>query len=149
MLRAASFLLTFLLLSALSTAQNVFIYAPPPQSTFAPGESFVVDIDRPDTLTGSRDVSVAIGLLSCASRGAPAGTCDGIDSAWMMGDILYAGPYAPVAPTGGNANQNFTVTVPADFELGPAVLAVAHFTLVGELFWPSLEVLNETVYIQN
>ena len=150
MLRAAIFLLTFFFLSALSTAQNVFIYAPPPQSTFAPGESFVVDVDRPvrvdpldlnsvytpiltttqDSLTGSRDVSVAIGLLSCAGR-APSGTCDGIDSAWMMGDILYAGPYSPVAPTGGNANQNFTVAVPADFQPGPAVLAVAHFTLVG------------------
>ncbi|KAM5538614.1 hypothetical protein V8D89_007643 [Ganoderma adspersum] len=148
MLRAAIFLLTFFFLSALSAAQNVFIYAPPPQSTFAPGESFVVDVDRPDSLTGSRDVSVAIGLLSCADR-APSGTCDGIDSAWMMGDILYAGPYSPVAPTGGNANENFTVTVPADFQPGPAVLAVAHFTLVGELFWPSLEVLNETVYIEN
>ena len=85
-----------------------------------------------DSLTGSRDVSVAIGLLSCADR-APPGTsgCDGIDSAWMMGDILSAGAYAPVAPTGGNAFENFTVTVPADFQPGPAVLAVAHFALVG------------------
>ena len=75
-------------------------------------------------------MSVAIGLLSCIGR-APEGTCDGIDSAWMMGDILYAGPYRPVAPTGGNAYENFTVTVPSDFQPGPAVLAVAHFTLVG------------------
>lgn len=115
-------------------------------------------------------MSVAIGLLSCIGR-APEGTCDGIDSAWMMGDILYAGPYHPVAPTGGNAYENFTVTVPSDFQPGPAVLAVAHFTLVGvsncpdgdgtpsqeltfcasyqELFWPYLEVLNETVFIEN
>ena len=47
MLRTAILFLTWLLLSALSTAQNVFIYAPPPHSTFAPGESFVVDVDRP------------------------------------------------------------------------------------------------------
>ena len=83
-----------------------------------------------DSLTGSRDVSIAIGLLSCTGR-APSGTCDGIDSAWMMGDILYAGAYAPVAPSVGNAFENFPVTVPADFQPGPAVLAVAHFALVG------------------
>ncbi|KAI1794785.1 hypothetical protein LXA43DRAFT_86793 [Ganoderma leucocontextum] len=149
MLRAAILLLVWSLLSALSVAQNAFIYTPPPRSTFAPGESFVVDIDRPDTLTNSRDVSVAIGLLSCVGR-APPGTCDGIDSAWQMGDILYAGPYTPlVPPDGANAYENFTVTVPADFQPGPAVLAVAHFTLVGALFWPSLEVLNETVFIEN
>ncbi|TBU61821.1 hypothetical protein BD310DRAFT_992063 [Dichomitus squalens] len=148
MSKTLAYALIWSLLFTLAAAQNAFINAPPPQSTFAPGDSFIVDVDRPDSLTGSRDVSVAIGLLSCVDR-APSGTCDDIDSAWMMGDILYAGPYHPVAPVGTNENENFTVTVPGDFQLGPAVLAVAHFALVGELFWPYLEVLNETIFIEN
>ncbi|EJF56659.1 hypothetical protein DICSQDRAFT_71036 [Dichomitus squalens LYAD-421 SS1] len=129
-------------------AQGVKIVAPAANTTLTLGETFVIDVERPDSLTGSRDVSVAIGLLSCVDR-APSGTCDDIDSAWMMGDILYAGPYHPVAPVGTNEYENFTVTVPGDFQLGPAVLAVAHFALVGELFWPYLEVLNETIFIEN
>ncbi|TBU42877.1 hypothetical protein BD309DRAFT_991377 [Dichomitus squalens] len=129
-------------------AQGVKIVAPAANTTLTLGETFVIDVERPDSLTGSRDVSVAIGLLSCVDR-APSGTCDDIDSAWMMGDILYAGPYHPVAPVGTNEYENFTVTVPGDFQPGPAVLAVAHFALVGELFWPYLEVLNETIFIEN
>ena len=59
-------------------------------------------------------------------------TCDGIDSAGMFGDILYAGPYHPTFdyPYGGRY-QNITVTVPDDFPPGPAVLASGHFVLIG------------------
>ncbi|TFK90753.1 hypothetical protein K466DRAFT_596676 [Polyporus arcularius HHB13444] len=68
----------------------------------------------------------------------------------MFGDILYTGPYTPSIeyPYGGQY-RNITVTVPEDFPHGPVVLASAHFVLVGELFWPNLDVSNETVFIQS
>lgn len=84
-----------------------------------------------DTLTGSQEVSVAIGLLSCVGR-APLGTCDGIDFTEQIGTALYAGPYAPqLRPGGSDLFENFTVTVPEGFPSGAASLVVAHFSLVG------------------
>lgn len=35
------------LLATLAAAQNAVIRAPPAQSTFHPGQSFVVEVDRP------------------------------------------------------------------------------------------------------
>ncbi len=118
-----------------------------------------------DTLTGSQEVSVAIGLLSCAGQ-APPGTCDGIDTTEEIGTPLYAGPYTPqLRPGGSDLFQNLTVAVPADFPSGAAALSVAHFSLVGvsaaavldvmevltvcfqARYWPTLEVLTETVFI--
>ena len=85
-----------------------------------------------DTLTNSQDISVAIGLLSCAGR-APPGTCDGIDPTQELGTVLFAGPYAPqvAVPGGTTLVQNYTVTIPSDFPSGPALLSVPHFVLVG------------------
>ena len=120
-----------------------------------------------DSLTNSQDVSVAIGLLSCAGR-APSGTCDGIDPTEELGTVLFAGPYTPHLINSGSTTlvQNYTVTIPNDFPSGPALLSVAHFVLVGvsvhawqildhtdsnllqALFWPSLDVPSETVFIQ-
>ncbi|KAI0755329.1 hypothetical protein C8Q80DRAFT_1266798 [Daedaleopsis nitida] len=136
------------LLATLVAAQGAVLKYPPPKSTFSPGSSFVVEVDRPNSLTNSREVSVAIGLLSCVNK-APAGTCDGIDNSEEFGSVLYAGPYDPkLAPGTGSLVQNYTVTVPDGFQAGPAVLGVAHFNLVGALFIPSLQILNETVFIQ-
>ncbi|KAI0357326.1 hypothetical protein OH77DRAFT_1435644 [Trametes cingulata] len=139
--------LSTLALASVAAAQMAVIRAPPPRSTFHPGQRFVVDVDRPDTLTGSQEVSVAIGLLSCLGQ-APPGTCDGVNTAEEIGIPLYAGPYTPqLRPGGSDLFQNFTVTVPENFPVGAAALSVAHFSLVGALNWPTLEVLNETVFI--
>ncbi|PIL22941.1 hypothetical protein GSI_15637 [Ganoderma sinense ZZ0214-1] len=136
------------LLAGVAAAQTVAIGAPPPNSTFSPGDQFVVEVNKPDSLTNSQDVSVAIGLLSCAGR-APSGTCDGIDPTQELGTVLFAGPYAPQAPPGSTTLvQNYTVTVPADFPSGPALLSVPHFVLVGALFFPSLDDPSETIFIQ-
>ncbi len=83
------------------------------------------------TLTGSQDVSVAIGLLSCVGL-APSGSCDGVNPAGNLGRVLFSGPYAPTPVGHGHADlaQNYTVQVPSNFELGHALLAVAHFGLI-------------------
>ncbi|KAI9057491.1 hypothetical protein FKP32DRAFT_1551514, partial [Trametes sanguinea] len=118
-------------LASLAAAQSVVIQAPAPGTTFAPGQQFVVDVDRPDTITGSQDVSVAIGLLSCLGQ-APPGTCNGVDTTQEIGTVLFAGPYTPqLRPGGADLFQNFTVSVPDGFQAGAAALSVAHFTLVG------------------
>ncbi|KAI0669156.1 hypothetical protein C8Q78DRAFT_198555 [Trametes maxima] len=141
------FLLILSALAPLAAAQMAVIRAPLANSTFFPGQQFVVDVDRPDTLTGSQEVSVAIGLLSCVGQ-APPGTCDGIDTTEEIGFPIYAGPYTPqLRPGGSDLFQNFTVTVPQGFPAGPAALSVAHFSLVGARAWPTLEVLTETVFI--
>ncbi|CDO74785.1 hypothetical protein BN946_scf185001.g33 [Trametes cinnabarina] len=112
--------------ASLAAAQGVLMLSPPPESTFAPGDKFVVDVDRPD----------------------PNATCDGIDSSLEIGTVLYAGPYTPqIRPGGDDLFQNFTVEVPTDFPAGAAVLSVAHFFLDGARAWPVLQVLNETVHI--
>ncbi|KAI1794784.1 hypothetical protein LXA43DRAFT_1058811 [Ganoderma leucocontextum] len=133
------------LLAGVAAGQTVVIGAPPPNSTFSPGDQVVVAVNKPNSLTNSRDVSVAIGLLSCA----PAGTCDGIDPTQELGSVLFAGPYAPQAVPGSTTLvQNYTVTIPSDFPSGPALLSVPHFVLVGALFFPLLDDPSETIFIQ-
>ncbi|RDX50202.1 hypothetical protein OH76DRAFT_1349136 [Lentinus brumalis] len=130
------------LLATLVAAQNAVIHAPPPQTTFSRGQSFTVEVDRPNSLTNSREVSVAIGLITCAGR-APSGTCDGFSTAEQFGTVLFAGPYNPVlAPGTGSLVQNYTVTVPEDFQVGPAALSVAHFNLVG--VWTCISLARPT-----
>lgn len=89
-----------------------------------------------NTLTGSQEVAIVIGLLSCASRG----SCDTFDVSEVIGSVLYVGPYAPAyqPATPGIGwkppYQNFTVHVPPAIPKGPASLTVSHFSLVGVSF---------------
>ncbi|KAI8970727.1 hypothetical protein BD414DRAFT_510689 [Trametes punicea] len=135
------------LLASLAVGQKASILSPAPESRFLPGDSFVVDVDRAASTSTVQEVSVAIGLLSCAEM-SPTGSCDVIDTSQGIGTVLYSGPYSPVQRTGGtDLSQNFTVTVPSDFPAGAAALSVAHFSLIGAWAWPTLEVLNETIII--
>ena len=86
---------------------------------------------KQDTLTGSTEVAVAIGLQSCVGL-APAGTCDGVNTTGDIGSPLFSGPYTPTIAGHGRADlvQNFTVQVPSNFQIGPAILSVAHFALI-------------------
>ena len=69
---------------------------------------------------------MAIGLRSCL------GSCSGINATSNIVTSLYAGPYAPTSVGGGSLDvaQNFTVQVPVLFLVGPALLSVAHFSLI-------------------
>ena len=89
-----------------------------------------------NSLSNSQDVSVAIGLLSCAGR-APSGTCEGIDPTQELGTVLFAGLYTPQLVEHGDLTlvQNYTVTIPDDFPSGPALLSTAHFVLIGVSTW--------------
>ncbi|KAF8737482.1 hypothetical protein AX14_012781 [Amanita brunnescens Koide BX004] len=115
----------FLVLAVLSLAQNVVISYPPQGQLIVPGEDFTVQISRPNSLTGSTEVSVAIAVASCANT--PCRTPDQV-----LGDVVYKGPYTPFLYSNIIPEyQNFTVSIPSGFPAGPAQLNVAHFSLVG------------------
>jgi len=138
----SGFSLVFLAASAL--AQSAAIGYPPQGLSVAPGSSLTVQVERPvsfkvvlcllskpstallqNSLTGSEEVAVVIGLQSC-----PGTPC--ISPADYMGQILYNGPFNPqYHETYNPPYENFTVQIPSNSAVGTALIGVAHVTLVG------------------
>lgn len=101
----------------------------------------IVQVERPDTLTGSVEVAVVIGIQSC-----PGTPC--IDPADYMGQILYNGPFDPqFHETTFYPYENFTVQIPSSIASGTALLGVVHVALVGASSYPLMEILNRTITI--
>ncbi|KAJ7202018.1 hypothetical protein GGX14DRAFT_463557 [Mycena pura] len=143
------FLAPFVLITVLAAsafAQTVGIGAPADGATVHPGKTLTVEVDRPDTLTGSTEIAIVIGFQSCT--GFPAGCPPPAD---LMGTILFNGPYDPEFHTDVTPSkppyQNFTVTIPASAPKGPAQLNLAHFALVGASEFPFLETRNITLKV--
>ncbi|KAJ7143726.1 hypothetical protein C8R44DRAFT_758751 [Mycena epipterygia] len=135
------------MLATAAFAQGVDIGAPADGATVKAGSNITVEVDRPDTLTGSTEVAIVIGFLSCV------GFSDEVcpPASEFIGSILYNGPYDPefhnnVTPF-KPPYQNFTVTIPPAARAGPAQLSVTHFSLVGVSLSPLLQVLNVTVNV--
>ncbi|KAG2065788.1 hypothetical protein BDR04DRAFT_1121608 [Suillus decipiens] len=129
------------LMAVSACAQNAYINLPAPGSDITAGTNFTVQIGLPNNLTGSKEIAIVIAIQSC-----PTGDCLSID--WDMGTILYAGPFNPQYGSGADdPYEDFSVQVPASFATGQAQLGLAHFNLIGELYWPSLQLVNETVYV--
>ncbi|EIN13077.1 hypothetical protein PUNSTDRAFT_98137 [Punctularia strigosozonata HHB-11173 SS5] len=130
-------------------AQSIDIGYPTAGLALVPGQNFTVEVDRPDTLTGSTEVAVVIGLRSCGTQP----SCDAVSAQEDIGSILYNGPYNPVFTLDDPAtrfkppHQNFTVTVPPAEISGLAVLSVTHLSLVGAGPFALLETKNITVNI--
>ncbi|KAJ7149659.1 hypothetical protein C8R46DRAFT_522498 [Mycena filopes] len=128
-------------LAAATTAYaGVVLNAPLPGATLHPGSNFTVEIETPNGLTPTIDISVAIGLLPCG-KFCPPGDPD------AMGTILYHGPYTPQLDANRHVTQNFTLTIPSSFSTGPAQLNVARFALIGAGPFPDLHTLNITVEV--
>ncbi|KNG88757.1 hypothetical protein ANOM_002819 [Aspergillus nomiae NRRL 13137] len=135
----APYFLTFL--AAAVSAQNAGIGFPTKDQEITAGENLVVQIQRPNSLTGSKEMGVAIGVASCASRPcmAPKDT---------LGTLLYNGPFKPeYHETSQPPYQNFTVTIPDSIAKGDAQINVAHVAIVGASAWPYLDLLNQTVVV--
>ncbi|KAJ7263045.1 hypothetical protein C8J57DRAFT_1334526 [Mycena rebaudengoi] len=128
-----------------SMAQQVFIGAPLSGTSVQAGSNVTVEVDRPDTLTGSIEVAIVIGFLSC-----PDFPCQ--SPADRIGNILYNGPYDPEFHTNISVSkpphQNFSVTIPAAAPSGKAQLSVTHFSLVGAGPFPFLENRNITIFVE-
>ncbi|KAL4903103.1 hypothetical protein BDW74DRAFT_179974 [Aspergillus multicolor] len=134
---------TFTLLASLAAtalAQNAGLNLPNGDELKA-GSDVIVQVTRPNSLTGSTELAVAIGLQSC-----PNTEC--IESDETLGSVLYHGEFKPayheyyLPPY-----ENFTVSIPESTAKGKAVVGIAHVALVGASNWPFLEVLNKTVTI--
>ncbi|KAJ3752123.1 hypothetical protein EV360DRAFT_55776 [Lentinula raphanica] len=124
-------------------AQNVFIGSPTTDATVSAGSNFSVRIDRPDTLTGSIEVAIVMGIWPCGSL-----PCPGPSN--ILGTILYNGPFDPQFSVPSNSlppHENFTVTIPEGFTKGQTQLGVMHVSLIGAGLAPFLETLNTTLTI--
>ncbi|PPR04730.1 hypothetical protein CVT26_012865 [Gymnopilus dilepis] len=140
----AAALSSLLLASTTVLSQRIAIGFPYDGAAVTAGSNITVEVDRPDTLTGSQEVAVVIGINSCRNT-----TCIPPDE--ILGSILYDGGYNPQfasnAPT-KPPHQNFTVNIPSNLEKGLAQLAVFHVSLVGAGFAPFTEIQNVTVKVQ-
>jgi hypothetical protein len=134
-------LFALFLLVTVAFAQSADIGLPIYNQAVSAGSDLIVQVQRPNSLTGSEEVAVVIGLQSCPNR-----PCTPPSS--FMGTILYNGPFNPqyheyyLPPY-----QNFTVQVPASISAGTALIGVAHVTLIGAGLYPFLETLNQTITI--
>ncbi|EMD40034.1 hypothetical protein CERSUDRAFT_81333 [Gelatoporia subvermispora B] len=137
-------------LAASVLAQNIQIGGPAEFASITAGSNITVEVDRPDSLTGSQEVAIVIALNSCS--GHPDNSCASFDVTQDLGHILYSGPYDPEFHQGaGLPNkppyQNFSVQVPSNLPAGEAALTVSHFSLVGAGPFPFFEVKNITLTV--
>lgn len=135
--------LLLLLVPAFTSAQNAVIGYPPDGHSVSPGDNLTVQIQRPNTLTSSEEVAVVIGLQTCAASG---GVCASPE--YMMGQILYNGPFDPQYRDPTSAPyENFTVQIPSGMEKGLAQIGVIHLTLIAAGLFPMMEVLNKSITV--
>ncbi|KAF9485774.1 hypothetical protein BDN70DRAFT_988428 [Pholiota conissans] len=127
-------------------AQRTSIGFPFDGATVQAGTNIIVEIDRPNFLSGAEEVAVVLGLLHCPS----VASC--LPPEASLGTILYNGPYDPEyhsnAPPSKPPHQNFTVAIPSTFVKGTAQLAAFHVSLVGASRGPFTEINNITVNVQ-
>ncbi|KAI5119275.1 hypothetical protein M0805_008056 [Coniferiporia weirii] len=127
---------------AATLAQGISIAEPSVGKNITAGQKTTVSVMKPDTLTGSTEIGVSIALQHCSQT-----PCE--DASEDLGEILYAGPFNPqrASDNEGQPMQNFTVTIPAGFPTGPAVISVPHANLVGAGPYFSTQIANVTVVI--
>ncbi|KAL1939936.1 hypothetical protein VTO73DRAFT_9636 [Trametes versicolor] len=130
-----------LALAVSTLAQGVSITQPPAGSTEKQGLPMTVVVQKQNSLTGSQDVAVAIGLQSCGTA-----SCDSLPTE-SVGPLLFSGEYAPKADASGNVTQNYIVRVPAGMGPGPARLSVAHFYILGASEMAPMDVAHTTLNI--
>ncbi|KAJ7017674.1 hypothetical protein C8F04DRAFT_1200110 [Mycena alexandri] len=114
----------FLATSAL--AQSIVVDAPRPGANIPlTSTNLTVQIERPDTLSASKEVSVAIGYK----------ICDVDEGCGPGAQLLYNGPYTPTQhtqtlPGQPSFYQKFTFPSPF-FTPGPVEITVVHFFDIG------------------
>ncbi|PCH39960.1 hypothetical protein WOLCODRAFT_23750 [Wolfiporia cocos MD-104 SS10] len=139
-------LFVFGALAVSALAQNIAIGAPNDQSSIPSGSNITVQVNRPDSLTGSTEVGIAICLKSCEGY---SNGCQDIDVTQALGEVLYVGSYDPEFRAGGwYPYQNFTVQIPSSYT-GEAILSVTQLALVGAGPFPYTQTVNVTVNLAN
>ncbi|KAM5538618.1 hypothetical protein V8D89_007647 [Ganoderma adspersum] len=143
------FAVTLLAFAASALAQRIHIASPKNFADVKPGSKITVEIDRPNSLTASTEVAIAIGLWPC---GGPKGTskCASTDVSKVLGDVVYTGSYKPEYNSKTPQkppHQNFEITVPKSFTAGQVSLGVAHLSLVGAGSEPTYQFSNITLVV--
>ncbi|KAJ5208641.1 hypothetical protein N7449_003020 [Penicillium cf. viridicatum] len=132
---------SMVLFVAAAIAQRATIGLPAENQKINSGKEVIVQVQRPNSLSPSKEMGVAIGLSSCASS-----PCRDADE--VLGTILYNGPFNPVYHEYNlPPYENFTVTVPASATLGESQINIAHASLIGAGPSAFLESLNQTVFV--
>ncbi|KAF9565780.1 hypothetical protein CPC08DRAFT_159089 [Agrocybe pediades] len=138
-------LLTLTSCAVIAAAQRSFIRSPPSGANIVHGRRFTVQVIRPNSIQGSTEVGMIIGLVSCAAEPND-GVCPPPEE--QVGRVLFNGDFNPALhEIPGEPYQNFTVTVPNDFPLGLAQLSTGRFHLIGAGPSPVLELNNVTVNV--
>ncbi|KAJ5774138.1 hypothetical protein N7457_009034 [Penicillium paradoxum] len=133
--------ITICLFAVSALAQRANIGLPEEDQRINSGKDVIIQIQRPNTLTGSKEMAVAIGLSSCKSS-----PCR--SAADAIGTILYNGPFKPEYHENNRPPyENFTVKVPSDAVLGKSQINVAHAALIGAGPSAFLESFNQTVFV--
>ncbi|KAJ5669426.1 hypothetical protein N7462_010496 [Penicillium macrosclerotiorum] len=134
-------IISFAMFAGVAFAQRAQIGLPTAGQQLTKGNDVIVQVQRPNSLTGSTELVVAIGISSCGSE-----PCKPADE--VMGTILYNGDFKPEYHESSQPPyQNVTVNIPSSFTEGNAQVNVAHATLMGAGPYPYLEILNQTVVV--
>lgn len=130
------------LVASTALAQSVSIGLPTAGAQLYTSTNATFQIQRPDSLTGSEEIAVVIGINKCSSGA----TC--IPPEDSMGTVMYNGPFNPqFHETYLPPYQNFTLEIPESVATGNGIVTVAHFSLVGASTYPLIEYHNQTVTI--
>ncbi|PIL22936.1 hypothetical protein GSI_15632 [Ganoderma sinense ZZ0214-1] len=143
------FALALVAFAASALAQHIEIGTPNNFAEVKAGSKITVEVNRPNSLTASTEVGIAIGLWPC---GGPKGTskCASTDVSQVLGNVVYTGSYKAVydsAQPSKPPHQTFEVTVPTSFSKGEVSLGVAHLFLMGAGSEPVYEFVNTTLVI--
>ncbi|KDR82929.1 hypothetical protein GALMADRAFT_238600 [Galerina marginata CBS 339.88] len=118
-----------------ANAQASHIGFPPSGTSVTPGKHLTVQVVRPNSIQGSTEAGLVIGLLTCTfnPNGCPPPNA-------QVGTILFNGKFSPtIHEIPGQPYQNFTVTIPTGFTTGTAQLSTNRFHLIGAGPSPILE----------
>ncbi|PPQ78749.1 hypothetical protein CVT25_010752 [Psilocybe cyanescens] len=139
-MKFSTVLSTIALCSLSASAQSAVLSYPRDGTKVQAGSKLTVEVDRPNSLSGSTEVAVVIAVNSCNN-----GVCASPQA--ILGQILYNGPFNPQYQSSAIGyqipGQNFTVTLPSDLGKGPASLNVFHVALYGHVLASSELLLNE------
>ncbi|PIL22920.1 hypothetical protein GSI_15616 [Ganoderma sinense ZZ0214-1] len=143
------FALALIAFAASALAQHIEIGTPNNFAEVKAGSKITVEVNRPNSLTASTEVGIAIGLWPC---GGPKGTskCASTDVSQVLGNVVYTGSYKAEydsAQPSKPPHQTFEVTVPTSFSKGEVSLGVAHLFLMGAGSEPVYEFVNTTLVI--
>ncbi|KAF5361140.1 hypothetical protein D9758_009035 [Tetrapyrgos nigripes] len=136
-----------LILVAGVLGQSAYIETPTKGNSVTAGTSLVIDVVRPNTISSSVEIGIAIGIASCA-----ASRC--YSAAETLGTLLYNGIFNPqydAKPfeTGQyQPHQEITVQIPEDFTKGDAQINFAHFFLLGASLSPTVETSSVSVEVK-